>query len=122
MSMNGLPGCVKESDPFRPFRLIGALASRATREGFGDVLSSCLFGEAARAIQDSFSGNAIGRLYAPNIVDEWTADVTNPAALARGEHSAEMYWNVSTWNPYQVVLVKTQLTRGADGRARASNE
>jgi hypothetical protein len=115
---DGLPGCVNESDAFRPIKLIGELASRVTRDGFGDLLGRCLFGEAARAVQDSFSGNPIGRLYAPNVVDEWTEDVTDAAARARGERSAEVYWNVSTWNPYQVVLFKTRLTMGVAGLER----
>jgi hypothetical protein len=28
---------------------------------------------------------------------------------APGERAAEIYWNASTWNPYQVVLFKTEL-------------
>jgi hypothetical protein len=74
-----------------------------------------VFGEAVRAVQDSFSGNPIGRLYAPNIIDEWTEDLTEAAARSSGERSAEVYWNVSTWNPYQVVLFKTRLTLKAEG-------
>lgn len=114
----GLPGCVEERDAFRSLTLIGALASSATREGFGEVVGNCLFGEAARATQDTMSGNMIGRLYAPNIVDEWTEDVTDAGARARGERSAEIYWNVSTWNPYQVVLLKTRLTSSVEAGGR----
>jgi hypothetical protein len=29
--------------------------------------------------------------------------------LVAGERAVELYWNVSTWNPYQVVIMKTQL-------------
>jgi hypothetical protein len=116
---DGLPGCVENSDQFRSFTLIGSLAGSATRQGFGEVLGSCLFGEAARAIQDTLSGNPIGRLYAPNILEEWTEDVTDAEARARGERSAEVYWNVSTWNPYQVVLFKTRLSSSVNAE-RAS--
>lgn len=42
-----------------------------------------------------------GVLYAPSIIDQWTTvrdDVT------------DLYWFVSTWNPYQVVLMKSSLS------------
>jgi hypothetical protein len=43
-----------------------------------------------------------GFLYAPNVVDPWTE--------ARGDGTeADVYWNVSTWNPYETVLLKTRL-------------
>jgi hypothetical protein len=116
-----LPGCVQDHEWTRPFKMASQLASHATHARFGEIAGSCLFGEGARAVQESLSGDPIGRLYAPNILDEWTADVTDPAALERGERGAELYWNVSTWNPYQVVLIKTQLTTSAGGRVRASN-
>jgi hypothetical protein len=48
-------------------------------------------------------GFDIGRLYAPNIVDCWTED--------RGHNQADIYWNVATWDPYEVVLMKTRLAR-----------
>ena len=44
-----------------------------------------------------------GRLYGPNIVDCWTESRSN---------QVDLYWNVSTWNPYQVVLMKSRITRG----------
>lgn len=118
---DALPGCVRDRAWWsRPLTLASQLVSKATHARFGEIAGSCLFGEAARAIQDSLSGDPIGRLYAPNILEEWTEDVTEPPARERGERSAELYWNVSTWNPYQVVLIKTQLTSNAGGRVRAS--
>jgi hypothetical protein len=42
-----------------------------------------------------------GRLYAPNIIDRYTT--------ANSEGGLDMYWNVSTWNPYTVQLMKTSL-------------
>ena len=43
-----------------------------------------------------------GFLYAPNIIDSWTE--------ARGDgHEADVYWNVSTWNPYQVIVMQSKL-------------
>ena len=110
---DALPGCVQERSEWRSLALLGSLARGAVSGlpgGFADVASSCIGGEFARAAQEYLSGNPIGRLYAPNIIEEWTQDVTEAAARERGERSAELYWNVSTWNPYQVVLIKSQLT------------
>jgi hypothetical protein len=47
--------------------------------------------------------NDYGFFYAPNIIDAWT--VPTPKG-------ARIYWNVSTWHPYQVVLLKTELEPG----------
>jgi hypothetical protein len=49
--------------------------------------------------------NDLGRLYAPLVVDAWTE--------ARGPNAADIYWNVSTWNPYEIVLMKSRVTRSA---------
>jgi hypothetical protein len=43
-----------------------------------------------------------GRLYGANIVDAWTT--------ARANGAVDIYWNVSTWNPYQVVSMRTRVT------------
>jgi len=43
-----------------------------------------------------------GRLYGANIVDAWTTPRANGAV--------DIYWNASTWNPYQVVLLRTRVT------------
>lgn len=42
-----------------------------------------------------------GRLYAPNIIDSYT--------MPNSQGGLDMYWNVSTWNPYTVQLMKTSL-------------
>lgn len=42
-----------------------------------------------------------GFLYAPNIIDAWTRP--------DGAGGVDLYWNVSTWNPYGMVLVRTKL-------------
>jgi hypothetical protein len=42
-----------------------------------------------------------GRLYGPSIIEPWTR--THP------DRSVDLYWNMSTWNPYQVVLMRTHL-------------
>jgi hypothetical protein len=45
-----------------------------------------------------------GFLYGPNIFDPWTE--------VRDEgNSVDLYWNVSTWSPYQVVLLRTRIVR-----------
>lgn len=43
-----------------------------------------------------------GFLYAPNIVEQWTED--------RGTY-VELFWNVSTWDPYQIVLMKSRINK-----------
>ncbi len=43
----------------------------------------------------------VGRLYGANIVDEWT--------MTRGTNTADIYWFVSTWDPYQVIVAKTRI-------------
>jgi hypothetical protein len=50
----------------------------------------------------TFGDATHGFLYGPNIVPEWTED--------RGSY-VEVYWNVSTWNPYQVVLMKSRINK-----------
>jgi hypothetical protein len=43
----------------------------------------------------------LGRLYAPAIIDSYTAP--------NGDDGLDVFWNVSTLNPYQVVLIKTTI-------------
>jgi hypothetical protein len=54
----------------------------------------------------------VGRLYAPNIIDAYTR--------ADGNGGVDVVWNVSTWNPYGVVVLKTKVvaSAAADGRSR----
>ena len=44
----------------------------------------------------------VGRLYGVNIIDAYTRRI--------GTDRAEIFFNVSTWNPYGVVLVRTELS------------
>lgn len=46
-------------------------------------------------------GDKVGRFYAPTIVDEWTEN--------RGTNTADLYWFASTWDPYEVITVKTRI-------------
>ena len=108
-----LPGCLTDADPEGPRDLLASLTGLAARTKpgrFFDIAGSCLAGELALAGQNALSGNPIGRLYAANVIDEWTDDVSDTVSgLAPGERAVELYFNASTWNPYQVVLFKTQL-------------
>jgi hypothetical protein len=52
--------------------------------------------------EPSLGTSEYGRLYAANIIDSWT--------MSRTGGAADVYWNVSTWNPYEVVLMKTRLS------------
>lgn len=44
--------------------------------------------------------NNNGLLYGPSIIDNWTTQLSD---------TTELFWLLSTWNPYQVVLMKTTL-------------
>lgn len=46
-----------------------------------------------------------GFLYAPNIFDTLTE-------VREQGQAVDIYWNVSTWNPYQVILLRTRLRMG----------
>jgi hypothetical protein len=76
----------------------------------GSASIECLAGDVAVATQSNLLGDSSGHLYGANILEEWTQDVTRELPdLEPDERAVEVYWNVSTWNPYQVVMVKTQL-------------
>jgi hypothetical protein len=47
------------------------------------------------------AGFDIGRFYGANIIDAWTRP--------DGHGGVDMLWNASTWNPYAVILLKTNL-------------
>ena len=109
-------GCSPQRNTHDPGDLLSALANFAGELGAGDLVNvsaSCIAGDAALGVQNSLFDDSSGHLYGANIIEQWTQDVTDQTpGLAADERVAEMYWNVSTWNPYQVVLVKTQLRRG----------
>lgn len=42
-----------------------------------------------------------GALYGANLIEQWTEQ--------RTDGTLDLYWNVSTWNPYRVVLMKTRV-------------
>jgi hypothetical protein len=59
---------------------------------------ACVAGEEVDPMLDA----KWGWLYGPNVIDCWTT--------ARDAGAVDLYWNVSTWNPYQVVLMRTRIT------------
>lgn len=114
-----IPGCSDESDENSPLDLLATLAGIALGDPGEalDVTGDCIEGSAALAAQTAASGDPVGRLYGTNIIEEWTEDVSDRVAgLGEGERAVDLYWNVSTWNPYQVVLMKTQLRGVASSR------
>jgi hypothetical protein len=114
-----MTGCIEEPDAQHPRSEAKspdgvALAPGAKEKEPADRAKSaapkCFLGELAYAAQESMSGDPIGRLYGANVIEEWTDDVTaKVGGLASGERAVEIYFNASTWNPYQVVLFKAQL-------------
>jgi len=60
----------------------------------------CAEGDAA--YQLDLLNNNNGVLYGSNVIDAWTT--------AHDDGRTDLYWFVSTWNPYQVVLMKTSLS------------
>jgi hypothetical protein len=62
--------------------------------------SSCIPGEPFWDL--AFGRNEPGFLYGANLIPEWTED--------RGSY-VEIYWNVSTWSPYQVVLMRSRINK-----------
>jgi hypothetical protein len=83
---------------------MGASMSAGSEFGPGGMLHhascdgpGCAPGEAAALYEHT----PWGFFYAPLIVDAWTEP--------RGRGAADVYWFLSTWSPYQVVLMKTRL-------------
>jgi hypothetical protein len=111
-------GCSPQKNTHEPSDLLSALGSWSTQltpDDWLSVTTSCLAGNAALGIQNSLGDDSAGHLYGANIIEEWTEDVTERVpGLTNGRKAVELYWNVSTWNPYSVVLVKTQLRGNAE--------
>ena len=109
----------------RPGDLWDALASVPTSMGPDDLLSastSCIAGTVALDAQYSVGEDSAGHLYGASIIGSWTQDVTGVLPdLPENDAAVELYWNVSTWNPYQVLLMKTQL-RSSDFQAGAATQ
>jgi len=54
-----------------------------------------------KGCQPPLTETDFGHLYAPNIIDAYSQPTKDGADL-------DVYWNVSTWNPYRVLLLKTR--------------
>jgi hypothetical protein len=108
---SALPGCLTDSDPATALQTLGALSALGLSDPgkFARIAGRCVTGDITESAQAVLSGNPVGRLYGANILDEWSEDVTDLVPHAAGERAVELYWNASTWNPYQVVLWKTLL-------------
>ncbi len=57
-----------------------------------------------------YNTNQSGHLYAPFIISRFTQDVTPEGAAPNKQ--ARIYWLLSTWNPYQVVVMQSTLQVG----------
>jgi hypothetical protein len=105
--------CTPADHRKQPADVLGALGGLTTQLPFDDWLkasATCIAGNAALDLQYSVGDDSSGHLYGANLIEEWTDDVSaRVPGLADGERAVELYWNVSTWNPYQVVVMKTQL-------------
>lgn len=82
-------------------------AAAADQYGRGGILAhtNCRGANCARfdpAYLLDFPNNNNGVLYGPSIIDPWTT---------HRDSETDLYWFVSTWNPYQVVLMKTTVKR-----------
>jgi hypothetical protein len=94
----------------RPFLAGGDVSTDAQPTGQyapGGILAhnNCTRADCARydpAYWTDPGTNHNGGLYGPSIVDAWTT--------AR-DSATDLYWFVSTWNPYQVVLMKSTFSR-----------
>ena len=103
-------GCTVPRTPFELISEVVDWASETTPDDWRSTAGACLLGNYAFASLYSLAGSDTPHLYGANIIDAWTDDVTTRLTdLAPDERAVELYWNVSTWNPYQVVLLKTQL-------------
>lgn len=60
-----------------------------------------------------------GDFYAPFILDRYT---TRVATFLRGERRAAIYWLVSTWDPYQVVVMRTVLATKSDAHITVKSD
>lgn len=72
--------------------------------GKGGILRSVNCREAGCVTPEITLTAENGWLYAPHIIEPWIQPREEGRAI-------DLYWHVSTWNPYQVILMKTTLTR-----------
>jgi hypothetical protein len=103
-------GCTVPRDPLELSASIVAWATQTAPNDWQAVSTVCMVGNTLFSYLYQLQGSDKSHLYGSNIIDSWTDDVTDRVAgLSSDERAVEIYWNVSTWMPYQVVLMKTQL-------------
>lgn len=109
-----LAGCVAEHDPYRPLQLLLAVDNfpTITSSDYPAITQNCIAGDAVRNATYALSGDGTGHLYAANILEPWTEVNKEAPSNAGGAPSfgLNIFFNVSTWNPYGVVLMKASLT------------
>jgi hypothetical protein len=59
----------------------------------------------AATVPGTQSSNPFGFLYGPNIIEDWSMNRTSPVP------GVDIYWTVSTFDPYQVVLMRTRVKK-----------
>jgi hypothetical protein len=105
--------CAVSPDANRPYDLVRLLDGLSTAPSPDQALAigaMCLAGGLTLDAMYDAGDDSGGHLYGANVIDTWTQDVTDQVSgLSAGEHAVELYWNVSTWNPYSVVLVKSEV-------------
>jgi hypothetical protein len=108
-----LTGCVPEHDPYRPLQLLLAVDNfpTITPSDYPAITQSCIAGDAVRNATYQLSGDGTGHLYAANILEPWTEVTKDTSSTTGGAPNlgVGIYFNVSTWNPYGVVLMKASL-------------
>jgi len=107
-----LAGCTTDHDVYRPLQLLLEVDQEPniTPAEYPMIQQACLDGDATRDLTYNLSGDQGGHLYAPEILEPWTDDATKAVpGLAPGERAVDLYWTVATWNPYGVVLYKTEI-------------
>jgi hypothetical protein len=91
------------SAPEQMFKAVDLQNPSAGAAADGGILHrpSCK-GDACAPHEPGYNNDAeIGALYSPAIIEPWTT-VSESGAV-------DLYWAVSTWDPYQVMLMKSRL-------------
>jgi hypothetical protein len=102
--------------PSELFATLGNLSGQLSPDEWLQVSAMCVAGSTALDVQYSLADDSAGHMYGVNVIEEWSEDVTaRVPGLGGDDRAVEIDWNFSTWNPYQVVLAKTQL-RSSDLR------
>jgi hypothetical protein len=108
--INLFPNPSNVSDPGGPGYLDDSLRQIAP----GGVLRSplCVSTSSTDCVphEDRAPANGFGSLYGANIIDAWTVDATTTVNGVQ-QRAADIYWNVSTGDPYQVLLMRSRLKR-----------